>query len=54
MADELPTRDQALSHAVRLLHWAEAETDLAKMERVTELADVWAGIAGLQGEHREV
>lgn len=54
MADELPTRDEAMARAVRNLHWAEDETDLARMERYIELADVWAGIAGLQGETREV
>ncbi|QBI56782.1 hypothetical protein [Streptomonospora litoralis] len=47
MADETraATRIEALANARRLLIWAEGETDLAKMERFTELGNSWMGMA---------
>jgi hypothetical protein len=41
------TVDVALGNAARLLRNAEAETNLALMERIEKLADSWIGIAGL-------
>jgi len=37
----------ALADAARLLHHAELECDLAKMERIEKLADSWINIASL-------
>lgn len=37
----------ALTHACRLLHMAELETNLAVMERFEKLADSWMGMAAL-------
>lgn len=37
----------AFSDAARLLHNAELECDLAKMERVEKLADSWINIAAM-------
>jgi hypothetical protein len=49
MANEetCPTLEEALTNASRLLHDAELETDLLKMERIEKLADSWIGIAGI-------
>lgn len=46
----VPTRDEAIAHAVRLLEWAEGETDLKRMERIDELAGSWMQVAALQQE----
>lgn len=45
--EELPTMEMALCNAARLLHDAELETDLKKMERVEKLADSWISVAGV-------
>jgi hypothetical protein len=45
--EELPTVEAALKNAARLLHDAELETDLKKMERTEKLADSWVSIAGV-------
>lgn len=45
------TPDHAIAQAARLLEFAEAETDLAKMERWEHLADSWVNIAALLAEH---
>jgi hypothetical protein len=37
----------ALGNAVRILRNAEMERDLALMERLTDLADSWLGVAAL-------
>jgi len=41
------TFTSALQTAARLLHNAEIECDLAKMERIEKLADSWIGIASM-------
>lgn len=41
------TADEAVANAVRLLQAAEAETDLALLERLGLLADSWIAIAAL-------
>lgn len=46
-ATEKITADMALANAARLLQFAEAETDMAKMERFEKLGDSWVSIAGL-------
>lgn len=51
--DEVVTPDAALANAVRLLQWAESETDLVKMERLEKLADSWIGIARLLTEREQ-
>lgn len=43
----LPTADQALSEAVRILRAAENETDRQLMERFERLADSWIMIANI-------
>jgi hypothetical protein len=44
---EAVTFQSALDTAARLLHHAELECDLAKMERYEKLADSWVTIASL-------
>lgn len=44
---ETVTFQSALSDAARLLHHAELECDLAKMERYEKLADSWINIASM-------
>ncbi len=44
-AGETVTFTSTLAEAARLLHYAELETDLAKMERYEKLADSWIDIA---------
>lgn len=46
-ATEVPTREQALAHAARLLNAAETETDRDLMGRYNSLADSWIGYASL-------
>lgn len=48
------TFDQALANAARLLQAAEAETNLALMERLEKLADSWISIANLIRERERV
>ena len=43
----LPTAEQALGNAVRLLHSAEMSTDRQLMERFESLADSWIHISGM-------
>lgn len=43
----MPTIEQALANAARLLEQAEMETNLALMERLDELAASWLGMAQL-------
>jgi hypothetical protein len=50
---EAPTVDMAIANAVRLLQWAERETDLMKMERYERLADSWMNVAGLLHEREK-
>jgi hypothetical protein len=40
-SEEIPTAETALKDAARLLHAAELEIDLHKMERLEKLADSW-------------
>jgi len=44
------TIDQAVANAARILQDCEMEIDLAKMERLTDLANCWARIAELLAE----
>ena len=44
---ETVTFGSALETAARLLHHAELECDLAKMERYEKLADSWINIASM-------
>lgn len=44
------TVDVTLSHAARLLHHAEGETNLQLAERLESLADSWVSIACLLNE----
>lgn len=47
----IPTEDQALDNAARLLERAEIElTNLPLMERLERLADSWLGMAQLLRE----
>ncbi len=46
----LPTTDEALGHACRLLHNAEMQTDRDLMGLQTELADSWVSVAELLHE----
>jgi hypothetical protein len=46
-AEEQPTIESALTNAARLLHCAEMEVDLKKMERIEKLADSWISVAGV-------
>ena len=46
-AQETVTFQSALATAARLLHHAELECDLAKMERIEKLADSWISIASM-------
>jgi hypothetical protein len=46
-APEVLTVNRALGNAVRILRNAEMERDLALMERLTDLADSWIGVAAL-------
>lgn len=41
------TADEAIGNAVRILQAAEAETNLATMERLDELACSWLTVANL-------
>lgn len=41
------TSDKALANAVRLLTFAEKETNLPLMERLESLADSWISVAAL-------
>lgn len=43
----MPTVEQALANAARLLEQAEMETNLALMERLDEMASTWLGMAQL-------
>lgn len=43
----LPTAEDALLNAVRLLHSAEMLTDRQLMERYEKLADSWVNVAGV-------
>lgn len=50
----VPTTDEALHHAARLLKFAESETNLPHMERLEALADSWVSIARLTVERESV
>ncbi|MCI3240280.1 hypothetical protein [Streptomyces spinosisporus] len=43
----MPTIEQALANAARLLEQAEMETNLALMERLDQLACSWLSMASL-------
>ncbi|GAA4928822.1 hypothetical protein GCM10023224_05170 [Streptomonospora halophila] len=45
-----PTKGESMASAARLLRWAEGETDLARMERFTDLAQCWINLASLDDE----
>ncbi|MEK9524024.1 hypothetical protein MIU24_32325 [Streptomyces venezuelae] len=44
------TSAEAIDNAVRILQAAEAETNLALMERLDELASSWLAVANLLSE----
>ncbi|GGO63176.1 hypothetical protein [Nonomuraea cavernae] len=48
------TVDEAVQNAARLLSNAELETDLARMERIEKLADLWLSLANLLAERERV
>lgn len=50
---ELPTAEQALAEAIRILRMAEMETDRQLMERYERMADSWIMIANILFAHRE-
>lgn len=47
MSEQVPTSQEALGNAARLLRAAEMETNLALMERLEALADSWVDVARL-------
>lgn len=49
---ELPSAEQALAEAIRILRMAELETDRQLMERYERLADSWIMIANILFAHR--
>lgn len=52
-AGALPSVDDALTQAVRLLRNAELETNLVLMERLEGLAASWITVAGFLMDRRE-
>lgn len=50
----LVSTDEALGNATRLLQMAEAETNLALMERLEKLADSWVQIAALLADREKI
>jgi hypothetical protein len=48
MSDELPTREEAIGNAVRLLRAAENETDRSLMDHLQRLAEIWIAVADQQ------
>ena len=46
----VPTCDEAVANAARLLRNAEVTTDLALVERLDEMALTWVRIAELQND----
>jgi hypothetical protein len=46
--------DEALAHAVRLLHAAELDTDRDRMGYLVQLAQAWTAIAQLLTDREEV
>lgn len=48
-----PTPTEALANAARLLAWAEAELDLARMAQYNDLAQTWVNLASLTQEPEE-
>lgn len=51
--DEMPTTDEAIRNAARLLRMAENETNLALMERLDDMAQTWLNIASLLSEREQ-
>lgn len=49
---ELPSAEQALAEAIRILRMAEIETDRQLMERYERMADSWIMIANILFAHR--
>jgi hypothetical protein len=49
---ELPSAEQALAEAIRILRVAEGETDRQLMERYERMADSWIMIANILFAHR--
>lgn len=47
----VPSFDEAIGNAARLLREAELESDLHRMERLDEIAATWTTVAGLIHEH---
>lgn len=41
------TAEVALGNSIRILRWAEDETDLAKMATLTAIAEAWTNVAHL-------
>lgn len=52
--NEMPTADDAITNAARLLRAAEAETDRALMERLDAMAQTWLNIASLLADREQV
>jgi hypothetical protein len=48
------TFEDAVENSCRLLQFAEFETDLAKMGRFIELADMWKCIASVLVERSQI
>lgn len=48
--DDMPTAEEAIRNAARLLRTAETETDRALMERLDAMAQTWLNIASLLSE----
>ena len=48
----VPTVDEAIGNAARLLRNAESETDRALMERLDEMASTWLNLAHLLMERQ--
>lgn len=51
--DEMPTTDEAIRNAARLLRQAETQTDSALMERLDDMAQTWLNIASLLSEREQ-
>ncbi len=50
---DVPTVDECVGNAARLLRQAEMTTDLALMERLEGVSDSWRALAGLLHERSE-
>lgn len=50
----VPTADEAIAHAARILRAAEGELDRQMMERLTHMADVWVQVASIQAQREDL